>query len=95
MPKIIKNGDFEEMYAEVCEEDVLLESEIQQRIRWFKQNPDDTRLDNHKLTKSKKMIGKWAFSITDDIRIVYEWVGKTTVRFLAIGGHKRVYKRKA
>lgn len=92
MPKIIKNGDFEEMYAEVCEEDALLESEIQQRIRWFKENPDDTRLDNHTLIKP--MAGKWAFSITDDIRIVYEWIGRTTVRFLAIGGHKIVYKRK-
>lgn len=91
MPKIIKNGDFEEMYAEVCEEDTLLEAEIQQIIRWFKKNPNDTRLDNHELTK--KMEGKWAFSITDNIRIVYEWLGKTTVRFLAIGGHKRVYKR--
>lgn len=91
MPKIIKNGNFEEMYIEVCEEDLLLEPEIQQRIRWFKKNPNDTRLDNHELTK--KMAGKWALSITDDIRIIYEWLGKTTVRFLAIGEHKKVYKR--
>lgn len=91
MPKIIKNGDFEEMYAEVCKEDFLLESEIQQRIRWFKKNPDDTRLNNHPLTKT--MAGKYAFSVTDDIRIVYEWLSKNTVRFLAIGGHTRVYKR--
>ena len=41
------------------------------------------------------MAEKWAFSITDDIRIVYEWLNKNTVRFLAIGGHNRVYKRKA
>lgn len=93
MPKIIRNSRFEEMYAEVCEEDSLLEPEIQQRIRWFKKNPNDTRLNNHELTK--KMAGKWAFLITDDIRIVYEWLGKTTVRLLAIGGHKRVYKRKS
>lgn len=92
MPKIIKDGNFEEMYAEVCQEDHLLESEIQQRIRWFKKNPDDTRLDNHSLTK--KMAGQWAFSITGDIRIVYEWLGKATIRLLAIGGHKKVYKRK-
>ena len=61
------------------------------RIRWFKKNPHDTRLDNHLLTK--KMIGKWAFSITDDIRIVYEWTNQTTVRFLAIGSHNKVYPR--
>jgi mRNA-degrading endonuclease YafQ of YafQ-DinJ toxin-antitoxin module len=56
-------------------------------------NPDDTRLDRHPLTK--KMGGKWAFSITDDIRIVYEWLGKNTVRFLAIGKHRKVYFRKS
>ena len=37
------------------------------------------------------MKGKFAFSITNDIRIIYEWLGKNTVRFLAIGGHKKVY----
>ncbi|MBI2086543.1 hypothetical protein HYT74_04330 [Candidatus Daviesbacteria bacterium] len=56
-------------------------------------NPQDTRLKNHSLTG--RMIGKWAFSITGDIRIVYEWLGKTAVRFLAIGGHKKVYRRKS
>ncbi len=39
------------------------------------------------------MKGKWAFSITDDIRIVYEWKTKNVVRFLAIGGHEKVYGR--
>lgn len=92
MPKITKIGEFEEMYSEICKEDLLLESEINQRIRWFKNNPNDTRLNNHALTK--KMEGKWSFSITDDIRIVYEWLGQTTVRFLAIGGHKKVYFKK-
>lgn len=58
MPKIIKNGEFEKMYAEICREDFLLESETQQRIRWFRNNPDDSRLDNHKLTRTKKLAGK-------------------------------------
>jgi len=40
------------------------------------------------------MKGKFAFSITDDIRIVYEWLGKSTVRFLAIGEHEKVYTSK-
>ncbi len=93
MPKITKNGEFEEMYSEICKEDSLLESEINQRIRWFKKNPRDTRLDNHSLTGT--MEGRCAFSIAEDIRVVYEWLSKTTVRFLAIGGHQKVYKRKS
>lgn len=70
----------------------LLEKIIFQRIKWFKKNPNDTRLKNHAL--KKRMKGKFSFSITDDIRIVYKWLGKNTVRFLAIGGHKKVYTRR-
>lgn len=92
MPKIDKGGNFEQLYIELCEKDPLLESEIQKRIRWFKKNPKDTRLENHALTG--KMIGQWAFSITDDIRIVYEWTSITTVYLLAIGTHSKVYPRK-
>ena len=66
-----------------------ISQEVETKIKWFKRNPDDTRLLNHALRKRLK--GKWAFSITDDIRIIYEWIGKNTVRFLAIGAHKKVY----
>ncbi|MDO8570225.1 MAG: hypothetical protein Q7R97_01410 [Candidatus Daviesbacteria bacterium] len=69
-----------------------LKKEVDKRIIWFQNNPQDTRLRNHLLIG--RMSGKWSFSITGDIRIVYEWIGKTTVRFLAIGGHQKVYKRK-
>ncbi len=66
-----------------------LEYEIEQHIRWFRKNPDDTRLVNHPLIKH--MSGRWAFSVTDDIRIVYLWTGKHAVRFLSIGRHAEVY----
>lgn len=61
------------------------------RIRLFEKNPADTRLRNHKLRK--RLEGKWAFSIDDDIRIIYEWRGDATVRFLAINRHEIVYTR--
>lgn len=64
---------------------------VDQKIKLFQKNPHDTRLRNHALTK--RMKGKFAFSITGDIRIIYVWLGKSTVRFLAIGGHKKVYGR--
>jgi len=37
------------------------------------------------------MKGKWAFSITDDIRVIYKWTGKNEVCLLDIGGHLQVY----
>lgn len=92
MIKVKWAGKFNKLLDELYVENPELELEVIKRIQWFRSNPDDTRLDNHPLTK--RLEGKWAFSITDNIRIVYEWLGKTTVRFLAIGGHGKVYKRK-
>lgn len=91
MIKVERTGKFNQLLDKIRFENLELELVVSKRIYWFQNNPDDTRLNNHALTK--RMASKWAFSITDDVRIVYEWLGKTTVRFLAIGGHKRVYKK--
>jgi mRNA-degrading endonuclease YafQ of YafQ-DinJ toxin-antitoxin module len=90
--KIDFTSRFNSMYSAVLEKKPELKEEVFKRVNWFRRRPDDQRLDNHALRK--RMNGKWAFSITDDIRIVYEWKTKNVVRFLAIGGHKKVYGRK-
>ena len=64
---------------------------INQKIDLFQKNPSDSRLGNHAL--KRRMKGKFAFSITNDIRIVYKSIGRNMVRFLAIGGHSKVYGR--
>lgn len=86
-------GTYYETLSELLEEQPIISSEIDRRIKWFQKNPNDTRLENHQL--KDRMYGKWAFSITSDIRIVYEWLGKNTVRFLAIGKHTQVYSRRS
>lgn len=91
MVKVKRPGKFDQMLENLCAENIELRKDVEQCIVWFKRNPNDTRLDNHPLLKSLE--GKWAFSITKDIRIIYEWVGKSTVRFLAIGGHNEIYLR--
>ena len=90
MLRIKYTGDFEENLR--CYKGNLeILRLIDKRIKIFRKNPNDSRLRNHALTK--KMKGKFAFSITDNIRIVYEWLGKSTIRFLAIGTHNKVYKK--
>lgn len=89
MLKIQRTGQFNQWLDELCFENLKLATLINEFIILFQKNPEDTRLNNHALTK--KMEGKSAFSITDDIRIIYEWVGPTTVRFLDIGPHTTVY----
>ena len=90
MIRYTRKGEFEQQYQDLIIDYPELADVVEKKVKWFLHNPEDTRLDNHSLTKT--MEGKWSFSITDDIRIVYEWVGKSTVRFLAIGGHGKVYK---
>ena len=90
MIKINRPGEFEQMLENLCEKEPKIIEIAQEKIHLFQNNPNDTRLQNHPLKRS--MEGKWAFSITDDIRIVYKWLGKTSVRFLAIGSHTKVYK---
>lgn len=92
MLKIQIDGDFDSSYRELLEENRSIDKEVEKRVNWFRKNPDDSRLKNHALRK--RMKGKFAFSITGDMRIIYEWLGKNTVRFLAIGGHKKVYNHK-
>ena len=89
MIKVKRSGNFIKMLDKL-DDDPQMYDLIRQRIVLFTKNSKDTRLKNHALRK--KMKGKFAFSITSDIRIVYQWLGKTMVRFLAIGGHSRVYK---
>jgi len=89
MIKIRRTGNYTRMLEELSREEPELIEVINRRIKWFRKNPKDTRLRNHAL--QKKMKGKWAFSITGDIRIVYEWLGHNTARFLAIGSHENAY----
>lgn len=92
MVTINRTGDYEKMLEDLADDDdeEILER-VRARMKIFRKNPEDTRLDNHPL--HKRMEERWAFSVNDDIRIVYEWVGKTTVRLLAIGTHETVYKK--
>ncbi len=91
MLKIERTGLFERMLDELAKRYEGIDILVEQRIILFRKNPNDSRLDNHPLRKS--MEGRWAFSVNDDIRIVYKWLGKTTVRLLVIGTHETVYQK--
>lgn len=88
---IVFTGKYWEMLADLIEADPSLEQEVIQSVKWFRNNPGDTRLNVHPLRR--RMKGKWAFDITGDVRIVFEPQGKHRVRFLTIGGHEVVYGR--
>ncbi len=90
MVKVKRTGAHDKDLEDLLFKTPDLDKEIEKRIIWFKKNPSDTRLKNHPLRR--RMKEKWAFNITNDVRIVYEWLGENTVRFLAIGKHNQVYR---
>lgn len=91
MIKIKRAGKFDQSLKELVKKNPKLLDLIEEKILLFREKPTDTRLGNHPL--KRRLDGKWAFSITSNVRIVYEWQGKRTVRFLIIGEHKAVYKK--
>lgn len=91
MVKVRTTGKYKRSLEELLFENPDLQITIKQSIYRFQLNPLGTRLSNHPLTR--RLEGKWAFSVTGDIRIVYEWIGKSTIRFLEIGPHIKVYSK--
>lgn len=68
-----------------------VKNKAQQAISIFKHNPYDPRIGNHAL--SGKMKGQRAFSVTGDVRIVFEEYDQYVfVLFLTIGSHPQVYR---
>lgn len=91
MIRVKRTGNFTTMLRLLALEDHDVVEVIDTAIELFQNKPSDTRLNNHPLQKRLK--GRWAFHVTDDIRIVYKWTGKQSIRLLAIGTHEDVYAR--
>jgi mRNA-degrading endonuclease YafQ of YafQ-DinJ toxin-antitoxin module len=89
--KIELSGRYDQMYRELLRRDPCMAKTVTEKTLLFRKNSKDTRLHAH--TLKKRMRGKYAFSVTDDIRIIFVRIGKSTARFLAIGSHEDVYTR--
>jgi addiction module RelE/StbE family toxin len=59
------------------------------RVELFLANPHHPLLRDHELLGEKS--GYRAFSVTSDIRVIYQPIDKNTVRFYDIGTHNQVY----
>ena len=78
---------FEKHYQKLSDE---LKNKVQQKIAVFSQNPLDRQLKNHALTG--KLFGKRAFSVTGDMRVIFEeFEDYTLVLFVDVGTHNQVY----
>jgi len=64
-------------------------AKTEERIKLFKNNPQNSILKDHQPTGGKKEFR--SFWITGDIRIVYFPISKNEVLFVDIGTHNQVY----
>jgi mRNA-degrading endonuclease YafQ of YafQ-DinJ toxin-antitoxin module len=66
-----------------------LQALAEEKERLFRADAFDPRLNTHKL--KGKLKGLWAFSVTPDIRIIFEFLDGDEVLFHDIGPHGVVY----
>jgi len=66
-----------------------LVSKTEERIKFFKENPRNPVLKDHGLRGRRSNLR--SFSVTGDIRVIYQLVDKDNALFLDIGSHNQVY----
>lgn len=66
-----------------------LSKKFDQRVKLFLRNSNSPILRDHALSGDK--IGKRAFAIAGNVRVVYELVGEDTVKLYDVGSHPQVY----
>ncbi len=86
--KIEYNDSFIKHYKKRITSNHLLIKKAKERINLFIKNPNDPILKDHPLKGKSK--GFRAFSITGDIRVIYQII-EGTVYFFDIGTHNQVY----
>jgi addiction module RelE/StbE family toxin len=80
---------FQKHYLKRIKFNTNLDNIFHEKVRLFSSDPNCKILNNHYLTGRMKKL--YSFSITGDIRVIYQWVDSETVLFLDIGSHNQVY----
>lgn len=87
--KIVFHKDFKKSYRKRIKPHRNLKRQFEKRFSLFIENPNDPKLKNHSLHGD--MEGYFSFSITGDIRVVYQRISSNYVIFLDIGTHNQIY----
>jgi mRNA-degrading endonuclease YafQ of YafQ-DinJ toxin-antitoxin module len=61
---------------------------LEAALRRFVADPVDPLLRTHKL--KGELEGYWAFSVDDDLRVLFRWEGDTST-LIALGTHDEIY----
>ncbi len=89
MIKAIWDPGFKRAYRKRVKNNSGLKKKFWSTMEMFLDNPFYPRLRTHKL--SGKLAGQWAFSIEEDCRVIFEFIGENSVLLIDIGSHDEVY----
>jgi addiction module RelE/StbE family toxin len=89
--EVIFDKQFRKYYNQRIFPSLKLTDRFNERLKIFCKNPAHAVLNDHPLHSTLQ--GCRAFSITKDIRVVYQIIDDNLVRFLNIGTHNQVYKQ--
>jgi len=87
--KITWDQGFKRIYKKKVKNDQELKKGFWDAVELFSKESFDHRLRTHKLTG--KLEGLWAFSVTFDCRVIFEFLDKNEVLLVDIGSHDEVY----
>jgi addiction module RelE/StbE family toxin len=80
---------FKRSYKKRVRNNSRLKKKFWEKMEIFLENPLFPQLRTHKL--SGKLAGQWAFSVDNDCRIVFEFVGEDRVLLIDVGSHDEIY----
>lgn len=83
------DSGFKRAYRKRVKRNPRLREKFWERLDDFLEEPFSAQLRTHKL--SGKLAGQWAFSVDDDYRVLFEFIGKDSVLLIDIGTHDEVY----
>ncbi len=82
-------ASFKKSYRKRIADKPVLVQKTRERIELFRQDRKHPLLKDHSLSGSMRIYR--SFSISGDIRIVYQLVSEDHVRLIDIGSHNQVY----
>jgi len=80
---------FKRSYKKRIKKNEQLRKRLRQRLELFLSDPFARQLRTHKL--SGKLEGLWAFSLDEDFRVIFEFIGDDRALLIDIGSHDEVY----
>jgi mRNA-degrading endonuclease YafQ of YafQ-DinJ toxin-antitoxin module len=87
--KVIFSSSFKRALKKRVRRNPDLEATFREKLAAFQKNPDDPELRTHKLKGD--LAGSKAFSISYDLRVVFELTPEGHALFSDIGTHNEVY----